>query len=138
MIRRPPRSTLSSSSAASDVYKRQGYDMDYIKVKMRDTAGEAGQVFYLAKVLADKVLGIDNYDVLEEMKGTALEYMEYEQLMPFVKVDKKAFYVTCGDYVTVEDGTGIVHTAPAFGEDDYQTGKRYNLPVPNPVDEQGK
>ncbi|HYE68395.1 MAG TPA: isoleucine--tRNA ligase, partial [Anaerovoracaceae bacterium] len=58
-------------------------------------------------------------------------------LMPFVQVDKKAFYVTCADYVTIEDGTGIVHTAPAFGEDDYNTGKRYGLPVPNPVDEQG-
>ena len=60
------------------------------------------------------------------MKGKDLEYLEYEQLMPFVQVDKKAFYVTCGDYVTIEDGTGIVHTAPAFGEDDYNTGRRYD------------
>ena len=58
--------------------------------------------------------------------------------MPFVKPDKKAFFVTCADYVTIEDGTGIVHTAPAFGEDDYQTGRRYDLPVVNPVDEEGK
>ena len=72
------------------------------------------------------------------MKGSDLEYIEYEQLMPFVEVDKKAFFVTCGDYVTTEDGTGIVHTAPAFGEDDYNTGRKYNLPVPNPVDEEGK
>ena len=61
--------------------------------------------------------------VLEEMKGKDLEYVEYEQLMPFIKPDKKAFFVTCADYVTIEDGTGIVHTAPAFGEDDYQTGR---------------
>ena len=71
------------------------------------------------------------------MKGSDLEYIEYEQLMPFVKADKKAFFVTCMDYVTTEDGTGIVHTAPAFGEDDYQCGRKYNLPVINPVDEQG-
>ena len=72
------------------------------------------------------------------MKGKDLEYQEYEQLMPFLKTDKKAFFVTVADYVTTVDGTGIVHTAPAFGEDDYQTGRRYNLPVFNPVGEDGK
>ena len=66
-----------------------------------------------------------------------MEYMEYEQLMPFVKPDKKAFFVTCMDYVSIEDGTGIVHTAPAFGEDDYQCGRKYDLPVVQPVDERG-
>ncbi len=130
--------TTTPWTLAANVALTVGYNVDYVKVKMHENTGEAGKVFYLAKALADKVLGTENYDVLEEMKGTALEYMEYEQLMPFIKVDKKAFFVTCGDYVTIEDGTGIVHTAPAFGEDDYQTGKRYNLPVPNPVDEQGK
>ena len=58
--------------------------------------------------------------------------------MPFVSTDKKAFFVTCGDYVTTEDGTGIVHTAPAFGEDDYNLGRKYELPVLQPVDESGK
>lgn len=58
--------------------------------------------------------------------------------MPFVKADKKAYFVTLADYVTAEDGTGIVHTAPAFGEDDYQTGLRYDLPVLQPVNEEGK
>ena len=72
------------------------------------------------------------------MKGKDLEYVEYEQLMPFVLADKKAFFVTCGDYVTTEDGTGIVHTAPAFGEDDYNLGRKYELPVLQPVDESGK
>ncbi len=104
---------------------------DYLKVKQND------QVYYVAKVLADKVLGED-YEVLEEMKGKDLEYIEYEQLIPFVKADKKAFFVTLADYVTTEDGTGIVHTAPAFGEDDYNTGLRYNLPVLQPVSEDGK
>jgi isoleucyl-tRNA synthetase len=75
---------------------------------------------------------------LEELKGKDLEYIEYEQLMPFVEADKKAFFVTTADYVTTEDGTGIVHTAPAFGEDDYQTGVRYDLPVLQPVDETGR
>ena len=129
--------TTTPWTLASNVSLTVGPDIDYVKVRM--TAGdEEGSVFYVAKVLADKVLGEGNYEVIEEMKGKALEYVEYEQLMPFVKPDKKAFYVTCADYVTIEDGTGIVHTAPAFGEDDYNTGRRYGLPVVNPVDEQGR
>ncbi len=103
----------------------------YIKAKQ----GE--EVYYLVKSLANKVLG-EEYEILEEMKGKDLEHMEYEQLMPFVRPDKNAFFVTVADYVTTEDGTGIVHTAPAFGEDDYQTGRRYDLPVLQPVDETGK
>jgi isoleucyl-tRNA synthetase len=124
--------TTTPWTLASNVSLTVGADVDYVK------AEQGGHVYYVAKVLADKVLGAGTYTVLEEMKGKDLEFMEYEQLMPFVKVDKKAFFVTCADYVTVEDGTGIVHTAPAFGEDDYQTGRRYNLPVPNPVDPEGK
>ena len=105
----------------------------YLKVKQED------EIYYVGKVLADKVLGED-YEVLEEVEGKDLEYIEYEQLIPFIKVDgdKKAFYVTLADYVTTEDGTGIVHSAPAFGEDDYNTGMKYNLPVVNPVDDEGK
>lgn len=106
-------------------------EVDYVKVKQND------EIYYLAKDLANKVLGED-YEILEEMKGKDLEYIEYEQLIPFVKVDGKAFFVTVADYVTTEDGTGIVHTAPAFGEDDYNTGLRYNLPVVQPVSEEGK
>ncbi len=108
-------------------------DVTYVKVRQND------EIYYIAKDLATRVLGED-YEVLEELKGKDLEYIEYEQLIPFVKVeeDKKAFFVTVADYVTTEDGTGIVHTAPAFGEDDYNTGKRYNLPVLQPVDDEGK
>ena len=128
--------TTTPWTLAANVALTVGPDYDYLKVKM--TAGdEEGSVFYVGKSLADKVLGEGNYEVLEEMKGSDLEYIEYEQLMPFVKADKKAFFVTCMDYVTTEDGTGIVHTAPAFGEDDYQCGRKYNLPVLNPVNEQG-
>ena len=76
-----------------------------------------GYKFILAKALAEKVLG-EEYEVLETYKGTDLEHTEYEQLIPSFEVDKKAFYVTCDDYVTMSDGTGIVHIAPAFGEED--------------------
>ncbi len=106
-------------------------DVTYLKVK------QDGEVYYLAKDLVDQVIGED-YEVIEEMKGKELEYMEYEQLIPYIDVEGKAFYVTLGDYVTVEDGTGIVHSAPAFGEDDYNTGVKYDLPVVNPVSETGK
>ncbi len=103
----------------------------YLKVKQND------EIYYVGKVLANKVLGED-YEVLEEMKGKDLEFVEYEQLIPFINVEEKAFFVTLADYVTTEDGTGIVHSAPAFGEDDYNTGMRYGLPVVKPVSEDGK
>lgn len=106
-------------------------EADYIKARSNS------KVYVCAKVLAPKLLRED-YEILEEMKGADLEYLEYEQLMPFVKPDKKAFFVTCADYVTTEDGTGIVHIAPAFGEDDYKIGRQYNLPVLQPVAEDGK
>ncbi|WP_313758291.1 isoleucine--tRNA ligase [Tissierella sp.] len=103
----------------------------YLKVKQND------EIYYVGKVLANKVLGED-YEVLEEMKGNDLEFVEYEQLIPFINVQEKAFFITLADYVTTEDGTGIVHSAPAFGEDDYNTGMRYSLPVVKPVSEDGK
>ena len=129
--------TTTPWTLASNVSITVGPDVDYVKVKMTE-GDEEGNVFYVAKLLANKVLGEGKYEVLAEMKGKDLEYMEYEQLMPFVKPEKKAFFVTCADYVTISDGTGLVHTAPAFGEDDYNTGRRYDLPVVNPVDEEGK
>lgn len=102
----------------------------YVKVE------SMGYKFILAKALMNKVLG-DDVKVLEEYKGSDLEYLEYEQLLPFLSVNKKAFFVTCDTYVTMEDGTGIVHIAPAFGEDDANVGKKYNLPYLNPVGEDG-
>ena len=92
--------------------------------------------FILAEKLASKVLD-DDYKVLETFMGKDLEYTEYEQLIPELTVDKKAFFVTCDNYVTMEDGTGIVHIAPAFGADDANVGKNYNLPYLNPVGEDG-
>ena len=95
-----------------------------------------GYNFIVAKALADKVLG-EGYEIVEEYKGKDLEYVEYEQLLPFFEVNKKAFFVTCDNYVTMSDGTGIVHIAPAFGADDALVGKNYGLPYLNPVGEDG-
>ena len=128
--------TTTPWTLASNVALTVGPDIDYVKVKMLEGDDE-GNIFYIAKNLADKILGEGKYEVLEEMKGKDLEYMEYDQLMPFCTPDKKAFYVTCMDYVSVDDGTGIVHTAPAFGEDDYNCGQKYGLPMLKPVDERG-
>jgi len=102
----------------------------YVKVESQ------GYKFILAEKLATKVLGED-YTVIETFKGSALEHVEYEQLLPFINVNKKAFFVTNDTYVTMEDGTGIVHIAPAFGEDDAAVGKKYDLPYVNPVGEDG-
>ncbi len=95
-----------------------------------------GTKFIMAQALVEKVLG-EEVTVLETYKGKELEYQEYEQLIPSLSVDKKAFYVTCDSYVTMEDGTGIVHIAPAFGEDDANVGKHYDLPYLNPVGKDG-
>ena len=103
---------------------------DYVKVKLEDN------VFILAKALKDKVVGEDA-KVISTFKGSELEYTKYEQLLPFIKVDGNAFFVTCDEYVTMEDGTGIVHMAPAFGEDDSRVGKLYDLAYVNPVDLDG-
>lgn len=109
-------------------------EVTYLKIKPADV----DEFYYLAEPLVEKVMKDKEYEVVEKMTGKDLEYVEYEQLMDFVKPDKKAFFITCADYVTTEDGTGIVHTAPAFGEDDYNCGKKYGLPVLQPVDEKGE
>ena len=103
---------------------------EYVKVLSQ------GNTYILASKLAKSVLG-DEYEVLETMKGIDLEYTEYEQLIPELSFNKKRFYVTCDEYVTMSDGTGIVHIAPAFGEDDAKVGRKYKLPYLNPVGENG-
>ncbi len=105
-------------------------DEEYALVESKDTK------FILATKLVNKVLG-DEAKIIETFKGKDLEYQEYEQLIPSFEVDKKAFYVTCDNYVTMEDGTGIVHIAPAFGEDDANVGTAYDLPYLNPVGKDG-
>lgn len=123
--------TTTPWTLASNVALAVSPTETYVKVKQND------EFYYVSKTLAPKVLQ-GEYEVVEEMLGEKLEYVEYEQVMPFVEADKKAFFVVLGDYVTTEDGTGIVHTAPAFGEDDYNVGKKYGLPVLQPVSEDGK
>ena len=111
-----------------------------VAVNPEDTyvrARSGDEVFCLVKERVAQVLGKDA-EVLSEMKGKDLEYLEYEQLFPFVVPEEKAFYVVCAEYVSTEDGTGMVHTAPAFGEDDYRTGVKYGLPMLQLVDEEGK
>ncbi len=102
---------------------------DYVLAKSQ------GYKFILAKALVNKVLG--DAEILDTFKGKTLEYTPYEQLLPFIEVNKKAFFVTCDNYVTMEDGTGIVHLAPAFGQDDANVGKKYDLPYVNPVGDDG-
>lgn len=106
---------------------------EYVKVKMK----QDGVVYYLARALCDPVLGEDSYDVLESCLGKELEYKGYEPLFDFVHPNGKAFYITCGDYVTLTDGTGVVHIAPAFGADDSEIGKAYDLPFVQLVDGKG-
>ncbi len=103
----------------------------YIEAKV----GE--EVYILAKDLANKVLG-EEYEIIKEFKGDALLGLKYEQLMPFAKVEGKAFEVIHGDYVTLSDGTGIVHIAPAYGEDDSYVAKANGITFVNLVDKEGK
>ncbi|MBY8999874.1 MAG: isoleucine--tRNA ligase [Candidatus Heimdallarchaeota archaeon] len=91
--------------------------------------------YILAETNAENLF--DEYTVLQKFKGKDLERKKYKQLFPFIVPEEEAFFVTLADYVTTEDGTGIVHSAPAFGEDDFQTCKRYGLPMMNPVLEDG-
>ena len=106
---------------------------EYVKVQMK----EDGTVYYIAAALADTVLGADSYTVLERYVGKDLEYKEYEPLFDFVSPKEKCWYVTCDNYVTLTDGTGIVHIAPAFGNDDSIVGKNYGLPFVQLVDAKG-
>jgi len=103
----------------------------YVKVAQDNT------IYYMAKALVEKVLGEDA-QILETFNGKELEYKEYEPLFDFVEVDKKGYYVTCADYVTLSDGTGVVHIAPAFGEDDSRVGREYDLPFLQLVTSKGE
>ncbi|GHU44218.1 isoleucine--tRNA ligase [Clostridia bacterium] len=122
----------------------------YAKVKAAD-----GNVYYMAEALLDTVLGSlakkeedgsiseKAYEILEHYPGRDLEYKEYEALFGFTdeaafRLGKKAHYVTCDEYVTLSDGTGVVHTAPAFGEDDARVGRQYDLPFLQLVDSKGE
>lgn len=95
--------------------------------------------YILAEALVESVIGQEQqYEILDTFTGKDLEYKEYIPLFTYANVTEKAYFVTCADYVTLTDGTGIVHTAPAFGEDDSQVGRKYNLPFVQLVDEKGE
>ena len=104
---------------------------EYLKVKSHDT------VYYIAKNLAKEILGED-IEILQSYVGRELEHREYEPLFHFVNPAKKCWYITCDSYVTLTDGTGIVHIAPAFGEDDAKVGRNYDLPFVQLVDAKGQ
>ena len=106
-------------------------DETYVKIKNGD------YTYYLAEALCESVLE-GQYEILERYKGKDLEYTEYEPLFDFVKPSKKAYYVVCDTYVTLTDGTGVVHIAPAFGEDDSKVGRKYDLPFVQLVDAKGE
>ncbi len=105
---------------------------EYVKIR----CGE--ETYILAGALVSSVLGSKEYTVLETYNGTQLENLEYEPLFDFVHPEKKCWYVVCDTYVTLTDGTGVVHIAPAFGEDDAKVGRRYDLPFVQLVDGKGE
>ena len=117
--------TTTPWTLISNVGLAVGPDVDYVKINLDE------KKIILAKERLPLIT--DEYEILEEMKGKDLEGTEYEQLFDYMKVDKKAFFVVLGDFVSTEDGSGIVHIAPAFGQDDYEISKKYNLPMLQPV-----
>ena len=119
-------------------------EFTYVKVKYTDETG-AQTIYYMAQALVETVLSGEGktVEVLETYTGKDLEHMEYVPLFDFAngtiaKQNKKAFFVTCDSYVTLTDGTGVVHIAPAFGEDDAQVGRKYDLPFVQLVDSKGE
>lgn len=117
--------TTTPWTLISNVALAVGPNIDYVKIKHKDKQ----------LILAKERLGVidGEYEIIQEFKGSKLENIRYEQLLPYVKVEKKAFYVITGDFVSTEDGSGIVHIAPAFGADDYEVSKKFNLPMVQPV-----
>ncbi|MEJ2195479.1 MAG: isoleucine--tRNA ligase, partial [Ignavibacteriaceae bacterium] len=117
--------TTTPWTLISNVALAVGSSITYVKIKTDN------KIIILAK---DRLEIIDGeYEIIEELKGSELDGTEYEQLFNYVKVNKKAFYVVPANFVSTDDGSGIVHIAPAFGADDYELSKKYNLPLLQPV-----
>ena len=108
---------------------------DVVKEGEEDTAVKT-EYYYLAEALLSVIEGV--YEIVEKYTGKDLEYKEYEPLFDYANPDKKCYYVTCDGYVTLTDGTGVVHIAPAFGEDDANVGRKYDLPFVQLVDDKGQ
>nr|WP_308742939.1 isoleucine--tRNA ligase [uncultured Anaerocolumna sp.] len=115
-------------NSKGDIIKADSKEEDKVPVKT--------EKYILAKALLSVIEG--DYTIIESYVGTDLEYKEYEPLFDYVTPDKKAYYVTCDTYVTLTDGTGVVHIAPAFGQDDANVGNRYDLPFVQLVDAKGE
>ena len=128
--------TTTPWTLPSNVALTVNADENYVKVSLN------GEKYILAEALVSKVFGEDEKpEIIEKYKGEQLKGLEYEPLFDYAKdivKDKKAYYVVCDSYVTLTDGTGIVHCAPAFGEDDSRVGKANDLPFVQLVDEEGK
>ena len=121
--------TTTPWTLISNVALAVGSNIDYVKVKTDD------KHLILAKERLEVLKG--DYEIVEEYKGKDLAFQEYEQLFNYLTVDKKGFYVVEADFVSTEDGSGIVHIAPAFGADDYEVSKKYDLPFLQPVKRNG-
>jgi isoleucyl-tRNA synthetase len=130
-----------SVDAKGNVLKKDGcscgHDHGHKHEEAHEAAVAVGTEYY---ILAEALLNVleGSYEVVETYKGKDLEYTEYEPLFDFAKTDKKAYFVTCDSYVTLSDGTGVVHIAPAFGEDDNRVGKTYDLPFVQLIDGKGE
>jgi isoleucyl-tRNA synthetase len=124
--------TTTPWTLISNVALAVGPEIDYVEVE------SDGASYIMAEERISDMFEPESYTIINRFKGNDLKGEEYDRLFDFVPVDKKAFYVIVGDFVTTGDGTGIVHVAPAFGEDDYQAGLKYDLPLLRPVNESGK
>ncbi len=124
--------TTTPWTLISNVALAVGPEINYVHVQLKDEQKTK-------LVLAEPRLSVlkEEYEILNKIETLNLENIEYEPLFNYIKPDKKAYYVTLGDFVTTEDGSGIVHIAPAFGEDDYRLSQKYNLPMIQPVDKSG-
>jgi len=118
--------TTTPWTLISNVALAVGSEIDYVKIKV-----EGHGVLYLAKARLSVIK--EEYTIIEELKGQKLLDKEYEPLFDYIAVDKKAWYVIPGEFVSTEDGSGVVHIAPAFGADDYEVSKKFNLPFIQPV-----
>lgn len=116
----------------------KSYDYCDVKVNVSKDENPKYEVYVMAKDLVQKVLKDYEYEVLKEYKGSELLELKYEQLLPYAKVEGKAHVIIHGDFVTLTDGTGIVHTAPAYGEDDSLVSKQNDIAFVNLVDKSGK
>ncbi|MFZ5947720.1 MAG: isoleucine--tRNA ligase [Stygiobacter sp.] len=123
--------TTTPWTLISNVALAVGEYIDYVKIKT-----EKHGVLYLAKARLSVIK--EDFEIIEELKGKALLGKEYVPLFNYIPVDKKAWYVISGDFVSTEDGSGVVHIAPAFGADDYEVSKKYDLPFIQPVTKSGR